>query len=127
MLCDNGFKIFKKAAIVGVRQTVVGLCDLCALAKPISSVAVKLTYPWLTAKDTPVEWNFLLHSHAQDWIVSGSFVKNNGMDGFENNIKEMFYQLLEGTGKQETIKGLPRAVDPLVVDVGANIGAREYP
>jgi hypothetical protein len=104
-------------------QTRVGQCDVCALPVPVPAASVHLTYPWISGADSPVAWNFIVHPPDKDRIVSASFLQNGGMNGFESEIKELFYQLLSGHGKMAMLSGLPRAIDPLVVDVGANIGA----
>lgn len=69
----------------------------------------------LSLSGIPTKYKMMLHHPEDDGIVSASFLRNHGNEGFENHNKQKYATKLRPSSG-------PVPKDPLIVDIGANIG-----
>eukprot|EP00042_Codosiga_hollandica_P024494 m.103359 g.103359 ORF g.103359 m.103359 type:complete len:411 (-) comp51570_c0_seq1:31-1263(-) len=81
-------------------------------------VEIALRQSFITADPQPVRWVMYIHPAQTDIYVSATISSSNqGNSMYEMEFKSVLYESIRAVGKT-----YPRPVDPIFLDVGANIG-----
>lgn len=118
VFCDDGERIDIPFRLTSYMTPGPRKCDLCKLRRPVTYNSIKLTYSFLQRErgHHPLQWKMFLTPND---LVSNTFAEGTGMFGFESWMKTEFYSKLF-----PSIGRVPK--DPLVMDVGANVGIHSF-